>query len=84
MRKSSKPDLSLVSLDDLINELAKRVDCFIVAYYQVLEVKREGQCRLVRKWKGNAMTCAGMATAISHAIIRNWHESTVDDQGIGF
>ncbi len=78
-------DLSLVSTDDLMTELLSRADHGVVALYHVLTDNDDyGECRMLRRWKGNSLVCAGLATAVSVAALQGYDSSAADGEPPGF
>lgn len=59
-------DLSLVSMDDLINEINKRFDVWIFSGMQIRD--RDTKIATLRKWRGNSATCSGLASQLQIVI----------------
>lgn len=60
------PDLALVSIDDLMEELNKRFDIWIFSGMQLRD-NAEQKIFTMRKWRGNSATCAGLASQLQIA-----------------
>lgn len=58
--------VELVPTDDLIAELLKRFDFALFAAYMVPGPKRN---RILRRWKGNSITVAGLATDCGRTVL---------------
>jgi hypothetical protein len=62
-------DLSLVPIELIIDELAKRYEHFVFSGVQVLSGSGEdGKIFTVRKWGGNSHTCIGLCGMLSVVI----------------
>lgn len=61
-----KTDLSLVSVESLLEEINKRYEHWIFVGMQ--EDDRINKVVTMRRWRGNAATCAGLASQIQIVI----------------
>lgn len=75
-------DLSLVSLNDLLDEVLGRVDHGVVALMQVGEHTPNTITR-IRRWKGNANTCAGLGLDVAHSALEGLRAEEQPREGSG-
>lgn len=59
-------DLSLISTDDLFEELVNRFDHLVIS--GIKYTKSDGEYMVMRKWSGNRHTCLGLLTVLSQKI----------------
>ncbi len=59
-------EIALASTDDLINELLARYEHGV---FCALRILTDDETTIVRRWKGNAVTCAGLGTEAAHAVL---------------
>jgi hypothetical protein len=71
------PDLSMVAIEDLIDEMLSRVDHGVVSLYR--EMSDQGDFGILRRWDGNLMTCVGLSCGLATAIDRHIESLGVDD-----
>ena len=75
-------DLSLVSIDEIIDELNKRYDHFI---FSGIQVRGEDDLVTRRSWKGNSATCQGLCFQtqyfINKEVFDNEGKNKVIDEG---
>ncbi len=73
-------DLSLVSVDELFEELNRRFDIWIFSGMQFRDQK-ESKIFTMRKWRGNSATCAGLASQLQIACYdAHVEQDEVDDE----
>jgi len=60
-------DLTLVSLDDLLEEINKRFDIWVFSGMQ-LRGRESQEIVTMRKWRGNSATCVGLASQLQFII----------------
>lgn len=72
-------DLSLVSMDNLINEINKRFDFWIFSGMQIRD--QDSKIVTLREWRGNSATCAGLASQLQIVIADQYfnNEKNGDD-----
>ena len=68
-------DLSLVSIDEMAEEIAKRSDSFIFAC--VMNETKDKDYRLIH-FSGSKVACLGLSEVVSH-VLRNKLESKEED-----
>lgn len=73
----NQTDLTLVSNKELIDELAKRHDGFIVAG---IRFTTKDNFSLTKYWAGNHFVCLGILEDMKHQINRNGERSFTPDQ----
>lgn len=59
-------DLSLVPVNDLVEELINRHDHIVLIG---AKVENNGEIKSMRRWRGNSYTCSGMAQCMSMQIL---------------
>lgn len=62
-----KIDLSLIPLEDILEEVNRRYDMWIFSGIQ-LRSRAANEIFTIRKWRGNSATCAGLASQMEIAI----------------
>lgn len=55
-----------VSTDALVDELLGRFEHVVFCGLRILT---DNETTIVRRWKGNAITCAGLGTEVGHAVL---------------
>jgi len=69
-----KPDLSLVSTDDLIADLFARCDYGVLAFVQV-GLEGQNTFTMIPRWWGNYHACCGLARDLATRIQCDLHET---------
>ena len=67
--------LELVSIDDLLNELIKRFDGGVFAFYQFDPDNEKDTFKCNRGWEGSPYVVLGLAEGLSETI-KNTHKDT--------
>ena len=71
-------DLSLVTTNDLIDEMLNRFDHAVFMGIKALDIvnKEDDTTRIssFRNWKGNSYTCAGLAQSLMRASLADFED----------
>lgn len=59
-------NVELATTQELIDELAKRHDAFVVSMVKYIDNKGNYAC--LRQWKGNNIVCLGLMDVLGHVI----------------
>lgn len=65
-------DLSLVPLTDLIEEIERRSDCFVMAFREIEVDGRSGAYH--RYGKGEFYDVVGLATVLHNQVLNKWDQ----------
>ena len=65
-------NLSLVSIEDIVDELKNRYDHFVFSGIKELDKDRNGRLFTERKWHGNSAACCGLCHQLQQ-VITNQH-----------
>lgn len=78
-------DLSLVPLDILVQELLDRHDhaIFMGAKTMAMPDSKQTDIISIRRWKGNAYTCAGLCDSLNRSVLDLFHKSETPIDGGG-
>lgn len=66
--------LQLASTRELVEELLGRCDHAVFAGLCIMETNDGSPQAVVRRWKGNSFTCAGLSQEIARAVLDDFDE----------
>jgi hypothetical protein len=70
--------LNLATLPELLDELASRFDHAIICGIQCQTTVENGPLKIVRRWLGNAITCAGLGQDIARAVLNDYEARSTE------
>jgi hypothetical protein len=79
IRKMTEPDLSLIPLQDLIDELFDRCDDAVIG---IRKNTNEGTRFYKRHWTGDPMVCLGLCDAVKASIVVDFEEILEDCEDV--
>lgn len=65
-----KEQLELVATDDLVAEILGRFQHVVLCG---MNIPIDGEQHVIRRWRGNSMTCSGLCQSASMDIINDWN-----------